>query len=163
MTKLSSLSSRLIASRVVFRHRARARHRGIDKSDQRAKSATTADPYPRTNSHLKATRRCTLPLAACRPARRSPVPSGHSCSHSRFSCSDWEHEWRDWEQLRRLAVPTRRQGRQLVRATRTPGRRLAAGRATTRCCESPGPGPTRRCEMRRATTACAATSSAVPS
>eukprot|EP00964_Phaeocystis_antarctica_P026932 scaffold15158_cov75-Phaeocystis_antarctica.AAC.1 len=35
-----SVLSRLIASRVVFRHRARARHRGIDKSDQRAKSAT---------------------------------------------------------------------------------------------------------------------------
>eukprot|EP00964_Phaeocystis_antarctica_P043445 scaffold24930_cov69-Phaeocystis_antarctica.AAC.1 len=105
-----------------------------------------------------------VPVPAWRPSRRSPVPARRRpCSHSRFSCSDWEHEWGDWEQLRRLAVPTRRQGRQLVRATRTPGRRLAAGRATIRCCESPGPEPTRRCEMRRATTACAATCSAVPS
>ena len=39
----------------------------------------------------------------------------------------------------------------------------ATARRTTRCGEAPGPGPTRRCEMRRATTACAATTSAVPS
>ena len=32
--------SRLIASRMVFRHRARARHRGLDKSDQRVKSVS---------------------------------------------------------------------------------------------------------------------------
>ena len=34
----------LIASRMVFRHRARARHRGLDKSDQRAKSVSFGRP-----------------------------------------------------------------------------------------------------------------------
>ena len=61
---------------MVFRHRARARHRGIDKSDQRAKSATTADPYPRTNSHLKG----DSPLHA--PTRRLPPHSPLAGSHS---------------------------------------------------------------------------------
>jgi len=148
MTKLSSLSSRLIASRVVFRHRARARHRGIDKSDQRAKSATTADPYPRTNSHLKGdsplhapTRPLAAPLAARRfplaatrvPTRAFHVPTGNTSGATGNSCGDSRYRLgaRGGNSSGRLGHQegaSRRGGRRLAAASR-PGRgRLAAAR-----------------------------------
>eukprot|EP00964_Phaeocystis_antarctica_P033899 scaffold19240_cov53-Phaeocystis_antarctica.AAC.5 len=130
------------------------------------------------------------PLAA--PTRRSPAPTrprrSHSPppgSHSPFPTGrlgfllgrlgPFQNATRLYTRATRsppgakLAEPTGHTPGQLAGATRPLGRRLAAGRATTRCGESPGPGPTPRCEMRRATTACSATtacpttSSAVPS
>ena len=88
----------------------------------------------------------------------------------RFPKGDWDSHTSDSDHRGRLAEPTGRQGRQLARATGTPGRRLASptrplpfGEATSPVATRPRdlrpPGPTRP----RATTACAATSSAVPS
>ena len=165
-------ASRLIASRMVFRHRARAQHRGLDKSDPREVCNETSPQLRKNGDSPRPTRRSPLPLAARPvPTRRRSVPTGNTTAPTGnatgrlgpFPKGDWGLHTGDSGDRRRLAEPTGRQGRQLAGATRALGRRLAAGRAATRCGEAPGPGPTRRCEMRRATTACAATSSAVPS
>ena len=80
-----------------------------------------------------------------------------------FSKGDWALHTGDSDHWGRLAEPTGRQGWQLAGASGTTRGRLAGGRAATWCGEAPGPGPTRRSEWELATTACAATSSAVPS
>ena len=123
------------------------------------------------------------PLAA--PTRRAA--GSHSpplSSHWEHNCSDWERDCAtrpfpkgDWGlhtgdsgDRRRLAEPTGRQGRQLAGASRRTGGRLASPTGPLPFGEATSPGATRPRDLRppgptrpRATTACAATSSAVPS
>eukprot|EP00964_Phaeocystis_antarctica_P039323 scaffold22485_cov70-Phaeocystis_antarctica.AAC.4 len=118
-------ASRLIASRVVFRHRARARHRGIEKNDQRTKSATSPRPHgaltlcvPRSVVQKKAhgnefpvkrrlaAGRSHSPLAAPLAARRFPLapPPVFPLALFMFRLGT---RVAHWEQLRPLGVATR--------------------------------------------------------
>ena len=111
-----------------------------------AKSATTADPYPRTNSHLKGdsplhapTRPLAAPLAARRfplaatrvPTRAFHVPTGNTSGATGNSCGDSRFRLgaRGGNSPGRLGHQggaSRRGGRRLAAASR-PGRgRLAA-------------------------------------
>ena len=88
---------------MVFRHRARARHRGQGKCDQRAKSAT------RRLTHLK----------GASPPRdsHSPPRDSHSLprdSHSPFSRGDWAFCWGDSALFQKATRPD-------TRATRRTG------------------------------------------
>ena len=159
--------SRLIASRMVFRHRARARHRGQGKRDQRAKSATrrlTHLKKPTPTRRLPTPTRCLaipthhfhgatgLFVGATRPfSKRRLGPThgrldapGATCGTD--SAPGAATRSVEWTRGGRLASPTRL---------------LPFGEATspraTRPRDSRPPWPTRP----RATTVCPATSSAV--
>ena len=125
------------------------------------------------------TRRSPLPLAARPvPTRRRSVPTGNTTAPTGnatgrlgpFPKGDWGLHTGDSGDRRRLAEPTGRQGRQLAGASRRTGGRLASPTGPLPFGEATSPGATRPRDLRppgptrpRATTACAATSSAVPS
>ena len=172
-------ASRLIASRMVFRHRARAQHRGLDKSDPREVCNETSPQLRKNGDSPRPTRRSPLPLAARPvPTRRRSVPTGNTTAPTGnatgrlgpFPKGDWGLHTGDSGDRRRLAEPTGRQGRQLAGASRRTGGRLASPTGPLPFGEATSPGATRPRDLRppgptrpRATTACAATSSAVPS
>ena len=64
---------------MVFRHRARAQHRGLDKSDPREVCNETSPQLRKNGDSPRPTRRSPLPLAARPvPTRRRSVPTGNT-------------------------------------------------------------------------------------
>ena len=140
--------SRLIASRMVFRHRARARHRGQGKRDQRAKSAT------RRLTHLK------KPT----PTRRLPTPTrclAIPTHHFHGATGLFVGATRPFSKRRlgpthgrldapgQLAEPTPRQGWQLARSSGpTGGGRLASPTRPLPFGEATSPRATRPRDLR---------------